>query len=81
MGEARSKCYLAHMMPPELVYICRNSKCVWFEEKRIVALQVVGPGLYARPGPIVCECNFEVFLYLRHDNAPAPAEDRVNVAG
>ena len=41
-------------------YTCRNPECRWAGKVRVVALIPAGLGLFRRPGPLYCECDFEV---------------------
>jgi len=56
---------LTGMSRPSVTYVCRNPKCPWVDERREVDLKVAGVGLYERPGPVVCECNPRVVLYVQ----------------
>lgn len=67
MHEVTGSCYIGLMMPPEIKYICRNPNCVWEGQERIVTMRSVGPGLFERPTPVVCECDKTKVLYRVDD--------------
>ena len=41
-------------------YVCRNPECIWAGKVRVIAMQVAGLALFRHPGPLYCECDFEV---------------------
>ena len=41
---------------------CSNPECPWMDHVRVIPWRPVGPGLWERPGPLYCECDYQIVV-------------------